>query len=244
MVPYYRVQVMEDARNRLDKVLSGETATGLTLPAGLKKEIKSMQKLLAESMAKYGLLQRQDEQARLALLATQQDAVLFLRRIRQVVGAHLSPEVRQAVRRQYGLSEVRSYGQARLLQLLSNIKAISDDLEDAELKLSEEAVTTAETLSQSLQDGLKKRRHLQTQKISLRKERMDILKQFRRLRTRIYAFLMENMPSGSRDERLIDFGFRPSIMRRNPRSGEEVTVVTESEISEVAPVVETPVPVE
>ncbi len=201
-----------------------------------------MQKSLPDSVAKYGLDQRQDEQERLALLATQKDAVLFLRRIRQVVGAHLPREERLAVRRQYGLSEVRFYGQGRLLQVLSNIKAISDALQDAALKLPQEAVATAETLSQALRDGLKKRRHLRAQKISLREERVDIIKQFRRLRTKIYAFLMESMPDGSRDERLIDFGFRPSSMLRNPRPTEEVTVVTEAETSEVAFVVATPIP--
>ncbi len=71
---------------------------------------------------------------------------------------------------------------------------------------------------------------------------MNIIKQFRRLRTKIYAFLMENMPDGSRDKRLIDFGFRPSIMSRNPRPTEEVTVVTEAGTSEVVSVVETPIP--
>ncbi len=147
-----------------------------------------------------------------------------------------------AVRRQYGLSEVRFYGQGRLLQVMSTIKAISDGLEDAALKLSQEAVTTAETLSQALRDGLKKRRHFQAEKISLREERVNIIKQFRRLRTKIYAFLMESMPNGSRDERLIDFGFRPSSMRRNPRPTEEVTVVTEAGTSEVVSVVATPIP--
>ena len=150
-----------------------------------------------------------------------------------------------AVRRQYGLSEVRFYGQGRLLQVMSTIKAISDGLEDAALKLSQEAVTTAETLSQALRDGLKKRRHFQAEKISLREERVNIIKQFRRLRTKIYAFLMESMPNGSRDERLIDFGFRPSSMRRNPRPTEEVTVVTvvtEAGTSKVVSVVATPIP--
>ncbi len=71
---------------------------------------------------------------------------------------------------------------------------------------------------------------------------MNIIKQFRRLRTKIYAFLMESMPNGSRDERLLDFGFRPSIRHRNPRPTEEVTVVTEAETSEVVSVVETPIP--
>ena len=110
MVPYFRVQEMENAKTRLAKVLSGATATSLALPAALKKEIESMQQSLPASVAKYGLDQRRDEQERLALLATQKDAVLFLRRIRQVVGAHLPREERLAVRRQYGLSEVRIYG--------------------------------------------------------------------------------------------------------------------------------------
>ena len=51
----------------------------------------------------------------------------------------------------------------------------------------------------------------------------------------------------ARDERLLCFGFRPSIMRRNQRPTEEVTVVTEAATSEVATsevvtVVETPIP--
>ena len=130
------------------------------------------------------------------------------------------------------------------MQVLSNIKAISDALQDAALKLPQEAVATAETLSQALRDGLKKRRHLRAQKISLREERVEIITQFRRLRTKIYVFLMENMPDGSRDARLIDFGFRPSNMRRNPHPAEEVTAVTEVETSEVVPAVETLVPAE
>ncbi len=128
MVPSFRVREMGDAKTRLDKVLSGAMATGLTMPAALKTEVESMRQSLPDSVAKYGLVQRQDEQERLALLATQEDAVLFLRRIRQVVGAHLPREERLAVRRQYGLSEVRFYGQGRLLQVMSTIKAISDGL--------------------------------------------------------------------------------------------------------------------
>gem|GEM_PF-3379355 len=147
-----------------------------------------------------------------------------------------------AVRRQYGLSEIRLYDQGRLLQMLSNLKAVSDSLEDTALKLCRKAATTAETLSQVLREGLKKRRHFKAEKISLRQERLSIIKQFRRLRTKIYAFLMESMPDGSRDERLIYFGFRPSIMRRNQRPTEEVTVVTEAATSEVVTVVETPIP--
>ncbi len=46
----------------------------------------------------------------------------------------------------------------------------------------------------------------------------------------------------ARDERLIYFCFRPSIMRRNQRPTEEVTVVTEAATSEVVTVVETPIP--
>ena len=129
---------------------AGATATSLALPAALKTEIESMRQSLADSVAKYGLAQRQDEQERLALLATQKDAALFLRRIRQVAGTHLPRAERMAVRRQYGLSEMGFYGQGRLLQLLSNIKVVSDGLEDAALKLSAEAVTTAGTLSQAL----------------------------------------------------------------------------------------------
>lgn len=103
-----------------------------------------------------------------------------------------------AVRRQYGLSEIRLYDQGRLLQMLSNLKAVSDSLEDTALELSRKAATTAETLSQVLREGLKKRRHFKAEKISLRQERLSIIKQFRRLRTKIYAFLMESMPDGSR----------------------------------------------
>lgn len=131
-------------------------------------------------------------------MTTQNDAVLFLRRIRRVVGAHLSCEECLAVRRQYGLSEIRLYGQGRLLQMLSNLKAVSDSLEDTALKLSRKVATTAETLSQVLREGLKKRRYFKAEKISLRQERLSIIKQLHRLCTKIYAFLMESMPDGSR----------------------------------------------
>lgn len=178
------------------------------------------------------MVKREDTLARLALLKTQKDAMFFLQRIRQIIGVHLSQDDQLAVHRQYGLAEIRFYSQERLLQLLSNIIAVSAEMEDEALKLSAEAITTAENFVQGLQDGLEKRRHFKAQKIALREERMDLIKQFRHLRTKIYGFLMENMSEGSRDPRLISFGFRPSNLRRRPGASEDVTIVEETEASE------------
>lgn len=236
MIPSFRAQEMEDAKTRLDNALSGAIATELNFPEAMKTEIEQLQESIADGVAGYGLVQREDAQERLVLLAAQKDVVLFLRRIRQVVGAHLPRAEQLAVRQQYGLAEIRFYGQERLLQILSNIKAVSDDLEDETLKLPAEVITSAETLIQALQEGLEKRRHFKAQKISLREERIELIQQYRRLRTQIYAFLMENMLEGSRDARLIDFGFRPSNLRRNPNPAEEITVVTEVETPEVVSV--------
>jgi hypothetical protein len=132
-----------------------------------------------------------------------------------------------AIRRQYGLSEIQFYGRARLLQLLSNVKAVSDGQADAGLQLSAPMVAAAEMLAQSLRAGLQNRRNFKAQKTAMREERVLLISKYRLVRARIYAFFMENMPEGSRDARLINFGFRPSNLRKKPAGAEKVTVVIE-----------------
>lgn len=237
MVPAYNTREMENANTRLDKVVSGAAASGLELSESMKTEIASMQQQLQENVAQYRLARRQDQQARLTLLATQEDTVLLLRRIRQIVGAHLPQEERLAIRRQYGLTRIPGNSRERLLQVVSNIKAVSDGLQAAPLKLAKQEVASAKSLAQALQEGLETRRHLRAQMISLRQVRVEVIIQFRQLRTRIYAFLMTVMPAGSRDPRLLEFGFRPSSLRR---SGAQAEIEVEAEAENVTVVNEEP----
>ncbi len=229
MVPYFNARQMENAQARLEKIFAGAEATELTLPEALKTEVEAAHQAITDCINENNLVQSADVQERLDLLQTQDSVMLFLQRVRRVVGAHLSHEKHLAIRAHYGLARLERHGQERLMFLLANLKPVSDELEDEALKLSADVLTTAETLYQAIQSGLKQRLDYKAQKISLRGERAALLAQYRHLRTQVYAFLMESMPEGSRDPRLINFGFRPSNLRRNPAATETVTVVMDEE---------------
>ena len=129
-------------------------------------------------------------------MATQNDAVLFLRPTAGLSG-HTCHGRSVWSAGNMGCRKSVCMARGVFCRCCQISKQVSDSLEDTALKLCRKAATTAETLSQVLREGLKKRRHFKAEKISLRQERLSTIKKFRRLRTKIYAFLMESMPDGS-----------------------------------------------
>ncbi len=243
MVPSYRTQETEDAKSFLEQVQAGAAANNITLPEELNTNIGTSRDGLQANLSHYGQEVRWDTQNKESVKQTRETGYDFLRRMRQRVGSHLPRPEKLAVRRQYGLAQMPNNNSEHILQALATVKSVSENLEEASLKLSQPTTTRADELAQALQEGLESVKHSHAVQVSLREERVELIIAFRQLRTHIYGFLMETLEEGCRDERLIDFGFKPSILRRKaarPDTGDEVVVVTEVETG----VVETPVPVE
>ncbi len=229
MVPAYRLQKVENAMLRLDKILSGAEVTNLTLPEALKTGIDNNRQALADNVENYALARREHALTALSLRAMQNETLLLLRRARQFVGSHLSLPERDAMRKQYGLATLHRFGQERMLQILTNVIAVSASQTDPALKLPADMVTSAQTLQQAFHHALDNKRHYFAGKISLRQSRVDVIREFRKVRNQVYAFLMQVMPEGSRDPRLTDFGFRPSVLRRKAKASAMVTMASEFE---------------
>ncbi len=242
MVVAFLLVVMERILTRLNQVLYGAEATGIALPEELVTEIGNLRLAVEANISNYSESKRQYKVCRASLKGMQNTAVLLLRRAREFVGANLSEADRRALREQYGLSTVYSFGQVRLLEILSNVIAISESQTDPALKLPADMIASAQTEVQALQEALDGKRHFYGEQISLRETRVTLELQYRSVRDQVYAHLMQIMPEGCRDARLTDFGFRPSVLRRRQEASEEVTIVSETEVEEV--LVEDTVPAE
>ncbi len=240
MVSAFLLETMERIITRLNQMLHGAEVTGITLPEELVTEINTLRQAVETNISNYTTAKREDKMLRASLLEMQSAAVLFLHRVREFVGANLSNIDRRALRNQYGLSRVYRFGQVRLLEILSNVIAVSESQTDPALKLPADMLTSAQTQAQALQEALDGKRHFYAEKISFRQTRVELVLQYRSVRDQVYAQLMQAMPEGSRDPRLTDFGFRPSILRHKSESTEDVTIVAETG-SEETVIAETPV---
>ncbi len=105
-------------------------------------------------------------------MATQNDAVLFLRPTAGLSG-HTCHGRSVWSAGNMGCRKSVCMARGVFCRCCQISKQVSDSLEDTALKLCRKAATTAETLSQVLREGLKKRRHFKAEKISLRQERVE-----------------------------------------------------------------------
>ncbi len=239
MVISFLLELMERIITRLNQMLYGAEVTGIALPEELVTEIANLRQAIETNISNYFMAKRQEAEWRTSLNEMQDASVFFLQRAGDSVGPGLSKANRKALRMQYGLAKVHRFGQVRLLEVLSNVIVISESQTDPALKLSADMITNAQTQVQALQDALDGKRHAYAEQINQRMIRLELELQYRSVRDQVYVLLMQAMPEGSRDARLTDFGFRPSILRRKHEASEEITIVSEAEVAEPA-VVETP----
>ncbi len=232
MVQTYRLKYMEGLMTRLDKMLAGAEVTAIALPEELVTEINTLRQGVEANIANYITVKREDAVVRASVVEMKSTGLLFLRRVRDFLGADLSKADRRALRKQYGLPTVSPFGQERLLEIMANVIAVSAGQTDPTLKLPADMITSAQTQVQALQAALNAKRHYHAERIGFRQVRVELELQYRKVRNQVYAFLMQAMPEGSRDARLTDFGFRPSVLRRRQEAAAEVVVVEAVEVEE------------
>ncbi len=238
MVHAYRLKFMEWVIRRLDKMLSGTAATGIALPEELVTQINTLRQAVADNISSYTATLHADSVLGVSVVGIQDTSMLLLRRAREAVGPNLSAADRHALWKQYGLLKMEEFGQERLLDILAQVIAASDLQTDPELKVPADIIADIQAQLQALQQGLDSRRHCYAEEIDLRLVRVELELQYRKVRNQVKSFLIKTMPKGSRDPRLTDFGFRPSVLRRRQDASEEVVVVEAVEAEE-AVVVET-----
>ncbi len=232
MIRAFLLAVMERIITRLNQMLHGAEVTGIALPEEVATAIANLRQAVETNISDYATAKRQYKVWGASLKKMQSTSVPFLRRTRDFIGGSLSKADRRALREQYGLSTIYSFGQVRLLEILSNVIVESEAQTDPALKLPADMLTSAQTQAQALQEALDGKRHAYAEQINLRKIRVELVLQYRSVRDQVYAHLMQAMPDGTRDARLADFGFRPSDLRRRHEASEEVTVVSETAVEE------------
>ncbi len=235
MIKSYRLEFMEKLIVRLDKMLSGATVTEIALPEELVTAINNLRLAIEANISSYTTAKQEEEMVAASLQLMQSAVVLLLRRVRKLIGPGMSARDRRALRKQYGLLKIWRFGQERLVSILSHVISVSDSHTEPEKKLPTDILTSVQTQMQAVQEALDGQRHFKAEEDDLRLLRVELDLQYRQVRDLVYAFLMEVMPTGCRDPRLRDFGFRPSILRRRPESPDEMTAITE--VESVEPVV-------